>query len=205
MLQGIHSVDWLKYNASYDLADESFGFKSVGKNVRLHCLAVVPNPENISIGDNVRIDAFTILSAHEIVIGSYVHIGAHCVLSGQGKIEFQDFSAVSHGSKIFSSTDDLESIALTGTTVPHELQSIITADVMLEKHAIIGANSVVLPGVKLGFGAVVGAQSLVKDSVRSLDVVAGAPAKFIKQRARRDSRLSGPSWEDLEQCCRAMV
>lgn len=198
MLQGIHSMDWLKYNASYDIANESFGFRKVGKNVKIHCLAIIPNPENISIGDNVRIDAFSILSAHEIVIGSNVHIGAHCVLTGRGKIEFQDFSAMSHGGQIFTSTDDLSVPALTNTTVPDELQALITADVIIEKHAIVGAGATLMPGVRLGFGSVAGVKSFVKDNVRPYSIVGGIPAKFIKERVRH---ISAEALEELERRC----
>lgn len=200
MLEGTTDKDWLKYNASYDLAGERHGFKRVGKNVRIHCLAIIPNPENISIGDNVRVDAFTILSAHEIVIGNFVHIGAHCVLTGRGKIEFQDFSSMSHGSQIFTSTDDLNIPALTNTTVPFELQRLITENVLIEKHAIVGASSTMMPGTTLGFGAVIGAKSYVRlrDRVKPYTIVAGCPAKFVRERSWH---ISATALSALEQRC----
>lgn len=201
MLQSAQDRDWLKYNASYDLAGPDFGFRKVGKNVRIHCLAIVPNPETIELGDNVRIDAFTVLSAREIVIGSHVHLGAHCVLSGRGKIEFADFSAMSHGARIFTSTDDLSVPALTNTTIPDELQALITADVLIEKHAIIGTGAVVMPGVTLGMGSVAAALSYVKSSVRPYSIVGGVPAKFIRERVRH---ISAESLAELERrCCQS--
>lgn len=190
--------DWLQYNASYVVADESFGFRRVGKNVKIHNSAIIPEPRKISIGSDVRIDAFTILSAREIFIGSYVHIGAHCVLSGRGKIEFEDFSCMSHGAQIFTSTDDLSIPCLVNTTVPTHLQAVITKDVIIEKHALIGAGAIVMPGVRLGRASVAGVMSYVRDDVEPFHIVGGIPAKVISTRLK----LTGPnSLEALERRC----
>jgi acetyltransferase-like isoleucine patch superfamily enzyme len=44
----------------------------------------------------------------------------------------------------------------------------------------IGAHVVILPGVRIGNGAVIGASSVVRTSVPKGEVWAGVPAKFIK-------------------------
>jgi carbonic anhydrase/acetyltransferase-like protein (isoleucine patch superfamily) len=54
--------------------------------------------------------------------------------------------------------------------------------VLVEDDCWLGFNVVVMPGVRLGKGAVVGANSVVTKDVAPYTVVAGAPAKFIKQR-----------------------
>jgi acetyltransferase-like isoleucine patch superfamily enzyme len=46
----------------------------------------------------------------------------------------------------------------------------------------IGANSIILPGVSIGEGAVIAAGSIVTKSVRAFSIVAGVPAKEIKKR-----------------------
>lgn len=187
-----------QYNNQYLVATSEDGFRKIGRNVRIHCSVLIPHPESIEIGDNVRIDAYSILSAKEIVIGSYVHIGAHCVLSGGGRIEFADFSAMSHGARIFTSTDDLSEPALTNTTVPLELQKLTTAPVSIERHAIIGTGAVIMPGVTLGASSVVGAMSYVKVSARPYSIIGGAPAKFIKERVRH---ISPEALGELERRC----
>ena len=60
----------------------SFGFKSVGSNVLISRKASIFSPENISIGNNVRIDDFCLLSG-KIILQSYVHISAYCALYGE--------------------------------------------------------------------------------------------------------------------------
>jgi galactoside O-acetyltransferase len=54
--------------------------------------------------------------------------------------------------------------------------------VHIKKHAIIGANSVILPGVTIGEGAVVGANSLVTEDCKPWTMYVGSPAKPIKSR-----------------------
>lgn len=54
-------------------------------------------------------------------------------------------------------------------------------DVFVEKGAFIGIGTVVLPGVTIGSHAIVGALSLVKSNVPPYSVVAGQPARVIKQ------------------------
>lgn len=71
---------------------------------------------------------------------------------------------------------------MTNPTVPDEYKKASRAAVRIKGHVIIGAGSVVLPGVTLGFGSAVGALSLVRDDVDEGVVVAGTPAKPIGRR-----------------------
>ena len=70
----------------------ALGFKSLGENVNISDKSSIYNPHNISIGNNVRIDDFCILSAgSEIVIEDYVHIACYSSLIGAGKITLKVF------------------------------------------------------------------------------------------------------------------
>ncbi|MDY6896312.1 MAG: DapH/DapD/GlmU-related protein, partial [Thermotogota bacterium] len=51
----------------------------------------------------------------------------------------------------------------------------------IEDNVLIGANAVVLEGVKVGQGSIIGAGSVVISDVEPYSVVAGTPAKFIKK------------------------
>jgi acetyltransferase-like isoleucine patch superfamily enzyme len=53
--------------------------------------------------------------------------------------------------------------------------------VTIEDDAWIGSGAVILPGVRIGRGAVVGANSVVTEDVPPLTVVAGLPARPIRQ------------------------
>jgi galactoside O-acetyltransferase len=163
------------------------GLKSFGSNVLLSKKTSLYNPSNIEIGNNVRIDDFCILSAGEkgIVIGDYVHIACYCLLIGAEKITMKDFSGLSSRVSIYSSTDDYSGNYLTNPTTPVEYRNVISKPVTLEKHVIIGASSVILPGVTLEEGVAAGANCLITKSFKPFSVLFGSPAKVIKQRSQK--------------------
>ena len=66
---------------------KQLGLKSFGKNVLISKKCSIYGADKISIGNNVRIDDFCILSG-KIVIGNYVHISAYSALyAGGGRIK----------------------------------------------------------------------------------------------------------------------
>ncbi len=163
-----------------------FGFKSIGENVQISEKVSIYGAGCISIGNNVRIDDFCVLSAGKdgITIGSHVHIAAYSLLCGRESIVLDDFSGLSSRVSLYSSTDDYLGNALTNPTVPSEFTSVRHGKVHLRKHAIIGAGSVILPGVVIGEGSAVGALSLVNRIVPAFSIVGGVPARVIKERKR---------------------
>ena len=164
---------------------ESAGFRSLGRNIMIHDTINIYGVENIEIGDNVRIDAFvSIIATGFVKIRSYVHIGAYCLLSGGEGIIMEDFSGLSHGVKVYSRSDDYSGRYLTNPTVPKKYAHIQGGTVTLKKHVIVGAGSVILPGVTIGEGSAVGALSLVTKSLPDWGIYFGLPAKRIKTRSR---------------------
>ncbi len=162
------------------------GFASVGKKPRLSDKASYYNCKNITIGDNVRIDDFCVLSAGVggIQIGDYIHIAVYSSLIGAGKISLHDFSNISSRVAIYSSNDDYSGASMTNPTIPAEFTNVTHADVSIGRHVIIGAGSVVLPGVEIEEGVAVGALSLVSRSCEAFGVYSGVPAKRIKERKK---------------------
>jgi dTDP-4-amino-4,6-dideoxy-D-glucose acyltransferase len=165
----------------------AMGFNFLGKNVRLSRKASLFNISNISIGDHSRIDDFCVLSAGRggIDIGNYVHISVYTSLMGQGKITLGDFSGCSSRVSVYSSNDDYSGEYLTNPTVDSEFTNVSEAPVVIGKHAIIGAGSIVLPGVTIGEGVSVGALSLINRDCDRFKIYVGVPAKAIKDRSRK--------------------
>ena len=162
------------------------GFASIGENVLISDKASIYNPKNISIGSNVRIDDFCVISAGNegVEIGSYIHIAAFCSIIGQEKITFSDFSGLSSRVSIYSSSDDYSGKFMTNPMVPSELTNVTHAPVKIGKHVIVGSGSVILPGVTLEEGVAVGALSLVTKSCSAFGIYTGNPAKRIKERKK---------------------
>lgn len=173
-----------------DLVD--VGFKSIGRNILIDKNCTIIGLNNISIGSNVRIDAYTTITASEgggLTIGSNIHIAGYCLLAASGGIIMEDFSAISHGTKIYSASDDYSGGYLTNAVIPDKYKNVKRGLVTLKKHSLIGSSSVLLPGVVVGEGTTVGAMSLVSKSLDDWSVYAGIPAKKIKDRPRDLLRL----------------
>lgn len=160
------------------------GFRAVGRDVRVSRRASIHGASRIALGDRVRIDDFCILSAGDggIAIGSNVHVACYSSLIGRGTITLADFVNVSSRVSIYSSSDDYSGATMTNPTVPEEFTGVKHAPVTLGRHAIIGAGSVILPGVTLGDGVAVGALSLVSRDVPPWTVVGGNPLRMLKPR-----------------------
>jgi acetyltransferase-like isoleucine patch superfamily enzyme len=164
---------------------KSIGFKSIGQNVLISNKTSIYNPQNISIGNNVRIDDYCVVSAGKegIEIGNNVHIAVFCSLIGNGKIIFENFSGLSSRVSIYSSTDDYSGNFLTNPTVDKKYTNIISGQVRLGKHVIIGSGSIILPNVNIDDYSSVGALSLINKDVQKFKIVAGTPFKIIKERS----------------------
>ncbi len=169
-------------------ADElaAIGFAAVGKHVQIDRTARFYGAERISIGSNVRIDAYSVISAgaEGISIGDHVHIAVYVFLTGAARIELHDFSGLSGRVSIYSSNDDYLGDALTGPTIPDDFRKVSSAPVTVGKHVVVGAGSVILPGVTLSEGACVGALSLVKQDVPRFAIVAGQKMRVLGQRKK---------------------
>lgn len=167
-------------------AIEKMRFASVGDNVQISDRASFYGAGRITLGDNVRIDDFCVLSAGDggISIGRHVHIAVYSSLIGAGKITLSDFCNISSRVSIYSSSDDYSGATMTNPTVPSEYTGVTHADVFLGKHVIVGSGSVILPGVTLEEGVAVGALSLVTKRCEAFGIYAGNPARRIKERRR---------------------
>lgn len=160
----------------------SIGFKSIGTNVFISRKASFYSPEKISIGNDVRIDDFCVLSGN-ITIKDYVHVAVFSALFG-GKmgIEIESFCNISSRVSIYAISDDYSGVSMTNPMVPDKYKNICQEKVILKKHVIIGSNSVVLPGAYLAEGASFGSFSLIKSKIEPWSINVGIPCKKIKNR-----------------------
>lgn len=168
---------------------QKLGFKSLGKNILLSKKASIYGAENISIGNNVRIDDFVILSGC-ITIGNYVHVSASSILlSKEEGIFIEDFCALSVGCKVLGSSDDFKGEALVGPCIKMEYRKIISKPIRLGKHSLLGCGSIILPGGNLAEGVSVGASSLIIRETKPWGVYFGIPAKRMMERNKNILKL----------------
>lgn len=162
----------------------NIGLKKVGNNVKISRYANIYSPQNIEIGNNVRIDDFCILSG-KICLGNNIHIAAYCALfGGEYGIFMHDFAGLSSRCVIYASSDDYSGTFLTNPTVPEEYCNVTGGAVILEKHVIVGTGTSIMPHVVIGEGTSVGSMSLVNKSLEAWGIYIGIPCKRIKERKK---------------------
>jgi len=181
---------------------QQLGLKSFGENVLISRKASIYKPEVISLGSNVRIDDFCILSGgNGIKIGNFIHIAPFSGLYGGGEIEIHDFAGLSSRCSLYSESDDYSGKSLTNPTVPMAFKpTFASKKIILQRHTLVGVNSTILPGVTMYEGSVCGAHSLATKDLDKWGIYFGTPAKRIKTRDNKLLKLEGEflSWKNSE-------
>lgn len=189
----------MQYDSSGGVSE--LRFASIGNAVRIDPSARFYGAEHIRIGDNVRIDAFSMISAGPcgVCIGNNVHIAAGVYIFGSAAtVTIESFAGISSRVAVYTATDDYVDGNLTGPTVPDRFRKMKAGPVKLGRHAIVGSGSVILPGVTLGFGASVGALTLVRKDVPDGQVVYGNPMQ-VMPKLRNVARLRELETRYLEE------
>lgn len=75
----------------------TFGFKAVGNNVRISRDCTVIGPQNIALGDNIRIDSGTAIVATggTLTMAGFNHVGGQCHLCVAADLSFGEYSGTS--------------------------------------------------------------------------------------------------------------
>lgn len=173
----------MQENIFFDLSN----LKSIGQNVIIGKTVRIRYPELVEIGDNVIIDDFTYIST-ALKLHSNVHISAGCKIIGGKKafVEMYEFSTLAPNVVLSAGSDDYIS-GIATPLVPIEYKANVKiGKIVLNKHCIVGAGSVVLPNVSFEEGACLGALSLANCSLEAYILYAGIPAKVIKKRNKKE-------------------
>lgn len=158
-----------------------------GKNVIIGKTVRIRYPELVEIGDNVIIDDFTYIST-ALKIHSNVHISSGCKIIG-GKsayVEMYDYSTLAPNVVLSAGSDDYTSGIATPMVPIHFKGKVKIGKIIINKHCIVGAGSVVLPDVVFEEGACLGALSLANRSLHEYTLNAGIPARFLKMRNKEE-------------------
>ena len=128
----------------------------IGKGSTIHTGARFYDPKNIIIG-------------HDTVVGE----GA--VLDGREKLTIGNHVAIASDVMIYNSEHVIE----------HEDFIAKDEPVMIEDYCFIGPRAIILPGIKVGRGAIVAAGAVVTKDVPPFAIVGGVPAKIIGERKNK--------------------
>jgi acetyltransferase-like isoleucine patch superfamily enzyme len=168
----------------------------VGKNFiaedhcEINCLAA----KKIRIGDRVTIGKYAIIRPANMYggdigeglhIGDNSNVGPYSYIGCSGYVEIGDNVMISPRVSIYAENHNYPL-----TSIPIKDQGVTRSFVKIEDDCWIAANSVILAGVTIGRGSVVAAGSVVTKDVPPYSIVAGVPAKVIKQRKKDSIRIS---------------
>lgn len=165
-------------------------FLSCGDNVYIEELGLLVGANNISIGNDSDIQRMTYLTAWEnykgqqlhprITIGNDCHIGAYNHITCIDRIEIGDGFV---SGKWVTITDNSHGyISAESLCLPVSEREVVSkGPVIIGKNVWIGDKATVLPGVIIGDGVVIGANSVVTKNIPNYCVVGGSPARIIKQ------------------------
>lgn len=157
-------------------------FRRIGRRVVIERGVLVFHPERIELGDEVYIGHGTILKGYHrnhLIVGAGTWIGQQCFLHAAGGIDIGRRVGIGPGVIVLTSEHDVA-----GGRAPVLERPLSFAPVALEDGCDIGAGSILLPGVRVGRGAIVGAGSVVTRDVAAGAIVAGNPARLLRRRPR---------------------
>src|SRR3990167_3520493 len=133
-----------------------FGIK-IGKGSTIHMWASFFQPKNISIGEDTI-------------------IGDHAFLDGRARLKIGNHVDIASQVLIYNSEHDITSAGFDPIEEPVEI----------DDYVFIGPRATILPGVKIGKGAIVAAGAVVTSNVKPFEIVGGVPAKVIGERKNKN-------------------
>ncbi len=148
-------------------------------------------PDRIRIGINTHIRGELLIFAYdgEIQIGDYCYVGEGTRIWSGDKVIIGNHVLISHNVNIIDSNsheikhleraEGYKSIITNGH--PKTKGSILTKPITIHDHAWISFNATLLRGVTIGEGAIVGACAVVTKDVPPWTVVAGNPARIVRE------------------------
>lgn len=113
-------------------------------------------------------------------IGDYTYIGSNCNLT---KATIGRYTSIGNNVTIGPGEHKLDKISTSAFFAQKDnYEELTEKDCIIGNDVWIGVDSIIRRGVKVGDGAIIGANSFVNKDVPDFSIVAGSPAKFIRYR-----------------------
>ena len=167
----------------------SRGLKSKGKGFSFALDSCIIGSEFISIGDKVEVGKRSVISAWHrekdkpipsLVIESGVLIGEDCHITASNKIVIKEHVLL--GKKVTITDNSHGEIDYATMQINPSMRPLVSKGaVLIGSRVWIGDKATILPGVTIGEGAIIGANSVVTKDIPAYSVAAGVPAVVVKK------------------------
>lgn len=143
-------------------------------------------------GIHITIGKYTSIDKHT-KIKSYTYIGKNCNIT---KAEIGHYVSIANNVSIGQGEHDLSKPSTSSIFYENPYNQLTQENCIIGPDVWIGVDAVILRGVKIGTGAVIGANSVVTKDVPDYAIVAGVPARVIKYRLDEKTQkyLSTAKW-----------
>lgn len=164
-------------------------FRNCHHSVKIEKLGLLEGPQYITVGKNSHLQKYTYLTAWdnfrneqfnpEIIIGTDCHIGAFNHITSINKIIIGD--GFVSGKWVTITDNSHGDTSIDTLRIPVSQRIVISnGPVIIGKNVWVGDKATILPGVRIGDGVVVAANSVVTKDVPAYCIVAGNPARIVK-------------------------
>jgi acetyltransferase-like isoleucine patch superfamily enzyme len=186
LLNNLNRLSMLKYKLVNQLIYQS-SFKEMGKGSLIIKPMLIQNPQHIKIGDNVfirngaRIETYTTSNDRipELIIGNNTNIEQNVHIICHNRIHIGSNVSITGNCAIVDTThpyEEVNDLIKIGARILDD-----DAFVEIGDGCFIGFGSIILPNVRIGEYAVIGAHSVVTKDVPNYCVAVGNPAKIVKK------------------------
>lgn len=163
---------------------------NIGKNSQIGQNFSIINPDGISIGDNfsggcdIALWSWNAVNINgddcKLIIKNNVSITDRCIISAANRIEIGNGCLLGRDTFITDNSHG-ENISINELNIsPHERNIFSKGPVIIGDNVWTGKNVCIMPNVKIGNGAIIGANSVVTHNIPPYSVAVGSPAKVIK-------------------------
>ncbi len=136
------------------------------------------------VGCNYKSINSKFVASERLLLGNNVHIGPGAMVDATGGVGIGDGTVIAPEVWIYSRTHNFnESVE----ALPFD-NVVLAKEVQIGKYVWIGARAIILPGVRIGDGAIIGAGAVVAKNIPDCAVAVGNPAQVVKYRDK--SRFS---------------
>lgn len=146
--------------------------------------------KKVKICENVEIDSDT-------RIGKYTYIGQYTTITSA---QIGNYCSIASFVKIGHGEHDLNRVSTNSLFNKNSFKELTKKKCEIGNDVWIGTDAIILRGVKIGDGAVIGANSLVNKDIPAFAVAVGSPARIIKSRFDniKINRIIESSWWDYD-------